>query len=211
MGSSHTNQSDSTRASLLVRVRDSSDAAAWRELEARYSTLLKRYCRRRGIGAADIDDICQIAWSKLAQGLRNFQYDPSKGRFRGYLYQVLRSAISRQFAHRGNDATWLASHEELANLVNSQDSEDDLWEQEWTDHHFRIAFQTVEDTFDPQNVAIFRRLLAGSPVSRIAEEFGVTPAAINQSKHRIRTRMRELIELQVLEEDDPESFGQRRS
>lgn len=199
---------DSTNASLLVRVRDPANVDAWREFENRYAQLIRSYCRRRNLDPADSDDVSQLVWSKLAKGLRDFSYDPAKGKFRGYLYTVVRSAISRQFAHRQNDATWLAEHRDLANLVSEDGNHDDAWEREWTDHHFRLAFATIEQTFDSQSVAIFQRLLAGESADRIATDFTMTTAAVNQAKHRIRGRMKELIALQILEEDDPERFAE---
>ena len=41
----------STAVSLLSRCRDTSDQAAWRELDERYRDLLICFCRRRGLGA----------------------------------------------------------------------------------------------------------------------------------------------------------------
>lgn len=199
---------DSTNASLLVRVRDPANVDAWREFENRYSQLIRNYCLRRHIDTVDIDDISQLVWSKLAKGMRDFSYDPAKGKFRGYLYTVVRSAVSRQFANRREDATWLAEHREVANLVAEDAGHDDIWEREWTDHHFRQAFATIEQTFDPQSVAIFQRLLSGDTADQIAADFGMTPAAVNQAKHRIRSRMKDLIALQILEEDDPERFAE---
>lgn len=208
MSSQNGSHHESTSASLLVRVRDPADASAWREFEDRYATLIRCYCTRRRIEPADVDDISQIVWSKLANGLRNFCYDPAKGRFRSYLYQVVRSAISRQFAHKRRDERWLESHEDLAHLIFDDSQHDEVWNREWVDHHFRLAMQTIEQTFDSHNVAIFHRLLAGESAEIIARSLGTTAGTINQAKHRIRSRMKELVALQVLEEDNPARFAE---
>ena len=40
-----------------------------------------------------------------------------------------------------------------------------VWlEQEWQDHHYRLAMRTIETTFDRRSVQIFARLLAGVSV-----------------------------------------------
>ena len=46
---------DTTQPSLLSRVRDLADHAAWREFDAKYRDLILGYCRRRGLQASDAD------------------------------------------------------------------------------------------------------------------------------------------------------------
>lgn len=198
---------ETTSASLLVRVRDPADERAWREFEGRYAELIRRYCRRRGLVAADIDDVSQMVWTDLAQGLRNFVYDPAKGRFRGYLARIVRSAISRHFSR---DAAGIQALDSgvLAMSPDDGDEADEFWEREWVDHHYRLALRTIERTFQEKSVTIFRRLLAGESTEAIATDFGMTVAAVNQAKHRIRARMKEIIAHQVREEDEPNSYGE---
>ena len=87
-----------TQPSLLSRVRDGSDQAAWREFEAKYHELLLRYCRARGLQRSDAEDVRQIVMMNLAKFLRNFDYSPEKGGFRSYLGRVVRNSISRHFS-----------------------------------------------------------------------------------------------------------------
>jgi RNA polymerase sigma factor (sigma-70 family) len=197
---------DTTSASLLLRVRDPADDRAWREFEARYSELIRRYSRRRGLSAADTDDVSQMVWSDLAKGLRNFCYDPKNGRFRSYLGKVVRSAIFRYFSRNVSNTSALDSAV-LATSADDRDAADASWEKEWVDHHYRIAMETIEDTFEAKSVAIFRKLLGGDTTEQVAAEFNMTGAAVNQAKHRIRSRMKELIARQVREEDEPDTFA----
>ncbi len=197
---------NTTSASLLVRVRNPGDDRAWREFEGRYSDLIRRYSRRRGLNTADTDDVSQIVWSDLAKGLRNFSYDPRKGRFRSYLGRVVRSAIFRYFSRNASNTCSLDSAV-LAISPDGSASADESWETEWVDHHYRIAMKTIEETFEEKSVAIFRKLLGGDSAEQVAADFNMTSAAVNQAKHRIRSRMKELIARQVREEDEPDTFG----
>ena len=45
-----------TRASLLLRIRDPKDNAAWKEFDAIYRPMLQRFARTMGLGAADAED-----------------------------------------------------------------------------------------------------------------------------------------------------------
>ena len=193
---------ETTQPSLLSRVRNPADDSAWREFDAKYRELILRYCRARGLQTSDAEDVRQIAMANLAKSLRSFEYKPARGRFRGYLGQVVRSAISHHF--RRPDAQARALDTGVLAGVEADDGgqADDLWEREWVRHHYRLAMQTVRAAFDPKSVQIFDRLLAGDDASQLASGFQTTTQAIHKVKQRIRDRLREVIADQIRQEDD---------
>ncbi len=85
---------DDTRTSrtLLGRVSDWRDAAAWNEFKATYDPMLRRWCRRRGLDDDATDEICQRIWIELADRMKTFQYDPNRS-FRGWLRRLCESRI----------------------------------------------------------------------------------------------------------------------
>lgn len=194
---------ETTQPSLLSRVRNTTDDAAWREFDTKYRDLILRYCRARGLQPADAEDARQIAMIILSKSLRNFEYKPSVGRFRGYLGLVVRSAISRQFAKP--DARVRALDSVVMDNAEADDSgqTDDLWEQEWVSHHYRLAMQTMRHTHEPKSVKIFDRLLEGLTVDQAAAEFETTTQAIHKVKQRFRSRLTQLIGEQLQQEDEP--------
>jgi RNA polymerase sigma-70 factor (ECF subfamily) len=196
---------DFTRRSLLVRVRDASDAAAWAEFEARYRELITRYARARGLQPADADDVCQAVMAKLCRSLRAFDYDPRKGRFRTYLYRAVKNEVAEQFARPKWRLHTVKDDEGGAiRSVEGDDDADAQWEREWENHHLRLAMLTVRATFDEASVSVFGRLLAGDSVESVAASFAATAQAVHKIKQRIRNRLSELIARQIAEEDDPQ-------
>lgn len=199
-------ETDVTRLSLLSRLRDSSNEAAWAEFESRYRDLVLRYALARGLQHADAEDVTQIVFLSLSRTLRGFQYSSQKGRFRDYLGRTVGNAVAR-FRARPNPAPLsLDAHEGLADAVCGDDAADAIWEQQWVDHHYRLALRTVRETFDRRSVEIFERLIDGHAVSDVAAQFATTEQAVHKIKQRIRARMGELIVAQVQEEaavDDP--------
>ncbi|UCE59886.1 MAG: sigma-70 family RNA polymerase sigma factor [Phycisphaerales bacterium] len=172
------------------------------EFDAKYRKLILCYCRARGLQTADAEDIRQIAMTNLAKALRSFEYKPARGRFRGYLGQVVRSAISRHF--KRPDAQARALDTNVLATVEADDAgqTDEVWEREWVRHHYRLAMQAVRAAFDPKSVQIFDRLLAGDGVSRLASDFQMTTQAVHKIKQRIRDRLKELIADQIGQEED---------
>jgi RNA polymerase sigma-70 factor (ECF subfamily) len=75
-----------TSASLLIRVRDPADHPAWNEFHERYAPMIRGWCRHWF--PRETDDMVQEVLAVLVKRLQEFEYDPVKGRFRGYLKRV---------------------------------------------------------------------------------------------------------------------------
>jgi len=197
---------ETTRPSLLSRVRDPSDHAAWSEFDARYRELIFRYSLRCGLSAADAEDVRQMVMMRLVRVLPQFHYDPARGRFHDYLYRVTRSAIadfracpeSRRRAVLDDEAV-----QRLAEPAADASRADLEWEQEWRDHHLRLALTAVRQASDARSVAVFERLLDGASVERAAAEFGMSVDAVHKVKQRLRDRVQARIAEQMREESSP--------
>lgn len=189
-----------TQPSLLSRVRDPADHQAWRQFEAKYRQLILRFCRRRGLQQTDAEDVLQLAMTNLVQALPKFVYDPNRGRFRDYLYQVVRSAISRLKSRPNSAARGLDTG--MLEMLASEDAHAAaLWEREWVNHHYRLAMEMVRESFEPRSVEVFERSVRGESIEQLAETFGMSTQAVHKVRQRIRHRMQELIAQQVREED----------
>jgi RNA polymerase sigma-70 factor (ECF subfamily) len=196
---------EATHPSLLSRVRDPANAAAWREFEDRYRELLVRFCRKRGLQQADAEDVAQIVFFNLSKALPGFTYDPGRGRFRDYLYRSARNAIA-QWSSRpkhvsGALGTDIGERVEAPGTGNGPSGEDAAWEQEWVAHHYRLAMETVRRTFDPKSVEMFERNMAGVSVAALAAAYDTTEQAVHKVRQRVRARMEEIIARQIREED----------
>ncbi len=198
-----------TRLTLLSRVRDTGDLAAWQEFESTYREMLVRFCLSQRVQHADAEDVVQVVFSNLAKTLPTFAYDPGRGRFRDYLFRATRNAISGLFA-RKRPMTGVEGLSELgtgaccdAHESSSSPSpaEDQAWEREWVAHHYRRALAMVRSQFEERSISLFERNVSGVPVSLLAQEYGMSEEAVYKVRQRVRARMQELIEEQVRDED----------
>ncbi len=72
----------STRPSLLMRLRDPRDAAAWQEFVDLYAPLIYGWARKKGLQDADAADITQDVFRSLAGAASRIDYDPRRGGLR---------------------------------------------------------------------------------------------------------------------------------
>lgn len=193
--------SESTRSSLLDRLRDVDDEEAWREFDRKYRELIVRYCHRRGLQHWDAEDVRQVVLLSLSKALRSFRYDPGAGRFRGYLGRVVQNAINRQLS-RPSASPRVLDAEVLAAIATPTGGENDqVWQEEWYDHHLRMAMRTIRDNTSERDVHIFDRLLTGETVRSVAQDLRMGEQAVYKVKQRVRDQLKALIAAQIRAED----------
>ena len=67
-------QIDTTRVTLLARLRDAGDAGAWSQFHQLYGPVIYRYARRRGLQDADAADLTQDVLREVSQSIDRFEY-----------------------------------------------------------------------------------------------------------------------------------------
>jgi RNA polymerase sigma factor (sigma-70 family) len=208
MHSSPMHPAEATSPTLLSRVRDPADRAAWEAFESRYRGLLLRFCLRQGLQHVDAEDAVQTVLAGLVRSLPRFVYDPQRGRFRGYLYRCARNAIAAGKGAAGRPPAGAMALDSRAALVGEEEQAkpdaqaERVWEEEWVAHHFRLAMQAVRETFEPRSVEVFNRSIRGEPLASVAESLGISEEAAKKARQRIKARLEGVIARQIAEEDD---------
>lgn len=88
-----------TRLSLLARIRDHSDGAAWRDFVAIYEPVIYRHARSRGLQDADAREVTQEVLMSVAASIERF--DPEREtRFGSWLSRVARNAAIDRIRRR---------------------------------------------------------------------------------------------------------------
>lgn len=189
-----------TKSSLLERLREPGDEAAWRRFDALYGEVIVRYARRRGLELADAEDVRQIVTLSLVGAMRTFRLQRDRGRFRSYLGRVVGNAIFRY--RRRSSRLHEVLEPDLAVLAPAAPGGelDAMWEQEWRDHHLRRALATLRSTFDPHSMDIFERLLRGDSTAVVAAATQSTLGTVHKVRQRVRARLQTLVKQQMAAE-----------
>src|SRR5260370_21334563 len=83
-----------TRASLLVRLRDPHDEAAWTEFVDLYVPVIYGFARKQGLQDADAVDLSQEVISAVAGAVSRLEFNPQRGAFRSWLFTIVRRKLS---------------------------------------------------------------------------------------------------------------------
>jgi RNA polymerase sigma factor (sigma-70 family) len=187
----------STHASLLARLSEGADAPAWNEFHTRYRDLIRGFALRRGLQPADAEDVVQEVFLALAQAMKAFEYQPEKGRFRGFLKTIAIRVLGKRFARARSGLDQTAAEQVLDATPDERAHEAD-WEAEWRQHHLRAAFERVRVEFRSTDLRAFELLTSGQRDARsVAAELGISVDSAYQVKSRILKRLRELVAEQV--------------
>lgn len=144
---------------------------------------LYRFLKRKIGNDADARDVLQDFYVKA---LTRFSDLKDEDRLRGWLSQVLRSTIADHFRDRKRTSDLLASYAANAEL---------LFGEEELDFVICACLYKMLPTLSPGYAdLIWRADLIGEERSAIAEDLGLSEAALRVKLHRARRAMRERLE-----------------
>jgi RNA polymerase sigma-70 factor (ECF subfamily) len=203
---------ETTRPSLLVRIRDASDQEAWRQFVDLYAPLIYGLARKRGLQDADAADVTQdvfravaakIAPHPASHGKRGedegWQYDPKRGSFRGWLYTVTRNKINDFLTGKkigrgtGDTATQMYLEEQP-----DTDEDESIWQLEYQQRQFSWAAERIRNEFHESTWKAFWQVaVEGKSGEETARSLRMSVGAVYVAKTRVLARLKkEIKELQ---------------
>jgi RNA polymerase sigma-70 factor (ECF subfamily) len=185
----------STRETLLQRVRDPANQEAWSEFVRLYRPLLSAYARRCALKHDDAEEVAQECFDVLLRKMPDFRYAPAKGKFKNYLFKLVISRISNRFRKR---RPRLAASGELRAAAAPGSTTTPQWDKEWLKRHLRFALERIETEFAEITIAAFKLYaLQEWRVERVCDSLGMTANQVYLAKSRVTNRLREELERQL--------------
>jgi len=190
------NVSDSTRLSLLVRLRHEGDQLAWEQFVEVYSPFVYAFLRRRGLQDADAGDVTQEVLQTVARYVRGFQHE-RKGSFRNWLITIARSRLSDFLARQKRGVSGTGGTTALKRLEEapSRDDEDAFLDREYEKCVFewaakRVQAATKESTWQ----AFWRTHIEGQGCKQAAQSLGLSVEAVYMARCRVLARLKKEVE-----------------
>ncbi|MCS7304961.1 MAG: sigma-70 family RNA polymerase sigma factor [Thermoguttaceae bacterium] len=206
----------SVSSTLLLGVQRR-DPAAWQRLYRIWGPVVYHHIRGAGIPPHDAEDLLQILFMKISQAIGQFQ----RGKFRAWLYQILRHCIAEYFrtkpripVAKGGSTSWFSSiPAPEGSPPLSGDSETNsfsgppaAWdsgelldclefpEAELTEKKLLIRqiLEEIRSDFEDHTFRAFWRTTVDGLSSReVGRELGMSPEAVRAARYRILRRLRQ--------------------
>ena len=192
-----------TSTGLLRDLERGPDAARWPDFVRRYDLAMRRFLAVVArthplLKPDDFDDLVQETLLALSRLFPRRAYDRSRGRFRDFLFGVVRrvalKAGSRELKRRTREEE--AARGEAENRAGAA-AEAGLREEAealWLDV---VDAAFAAGRWSGKAKAIYLRTERGESVAAVAAEYGMTPNAVHQLRHRaaaaVEKRLRALV------------------
>lgn len=185
-----------TQPSLLVRLKDAHDREAWERFVDLYAPLVYAFVRKRGLQDADAADLTQDVLRQVASAAKSLIYDPRRGSFRSWLFTVVRNrltdhwrASARVERGSGDSSQWQQASEQLVS-----DSDSAEWDAAYERQLLEYAAQQVRGDFSEATWSAFwQTAVEGREGKVVADELGLTVAAVYLAKGRVMARLKEQV------------------
>jgi RNA polymerase sigma factor (sigma-70 family) len=181
-----------TRHSLLVRLKDPADHVAWRTFIDVYAPAVFAFARRSGLQPADAADLTQDVCRNVSSALKSFAYDPARGRFRGWLFTVVRNQLKMFRRSEARHTRGSIDPSLLADMAETTDAES--WDLECRRRLFAWACEKVKSTVAPGTwQAFWRTAVDDASGETVAKETRLSPAAVYLAKSRVLVKLRQAV------------------
>jgi RNA polymerase sigma-70 factor (ECF subfamily) len=189
-----------TSASMLLRLRADGTLdrqVGWNDFSKMYGSVIAGFARNAGAKPQEVDDILQDVMLGFFKQSRVFEYDPAKGRFRGYLKRITLNAIRDRYRRKRPSVGLPESYDPPA----GESELNAAWDREWTEHLLRRALEKVKTNIQPKTLEAFERYgVRGEPVASVAKDLDMSEASIRHAKMRVLDQMRQEIALMRADE-----------
>lgn len=183
---------NSTRLTLIQRVKNRLDEKSWEEFARWYEPYIKAIAYKSGVPLPHIDDLCQDILLRVWKSIENFEYDPEKCKFRSWLTVVSRNQIYTFFGREKKKQNDVEINEEL--LAPEEAELDEIIEKEWQNHIVKLALEKVRETFSDKVVDIYLAFQNGTTVDLVAKEFDVSESSVYVYNKRVKAAVtREIV------------------
>lgn len=187
----------STRYSLVLRIQDPQNNAAWAEFVAIYEPIIYHFVCRQGLQHADACDLSQEVFRRVAGAARQWQPDEARGTFRSWLFRISKNLIidflrqqQRQLGRASGDS---AVQRTLEGQPAQTDASTSI-ELEYRRHLFQLAGRSIQQEFSPDTwQAFWKTTIESQSITSVAAQQNMTTGAVYIARSRVLARLRQRV------------------
>lgn len=185
-----------THHSLIARLRDDKNSAAWADFVKLYEPAIYRFVRSKGLQDADAQEVVQEVLLNVREMANSPEYD-AKSSFRAWLATVTRNRLIDLLRKKSRWEKRLLAG--FAAMGNMQEKAEEAWSRQFgleiRHQMFLAAAQHVEQTVSSdQWQAFWQTAIELQPASAVAKRLGMSVGNLYVSKCRVMEKLRKQIE-----------------
>ncbi|RMF85063.1 MAG: sigma-70 family RNA polymerase sigma factor [Planctomycetota bacterium] len=207
MSRSEPHRVDTTRPSLLLRIRNREDTRAWRAFDEIYRPMLLRFAHARGLNDADAEDVVQFCMSAVVGQLETFEYDRSVGRFKSWLRTLVNNRARDLWRKR---AAVSADPDAFDRLADNSPRPEEAFEQIWMEEHLRYCLRELRQEVSQRDYQAFEAVaIEQRSPAEVSAELGISRGALYTIKWRLTERVAVKMRALLGADGDDEAARQR--
>ena len=187
----------STRYSLLLRIQDPHNDAAWGEFVSLYEPLVYGLARRKGLQDADARDLCQDVFRAVAKAAGRWKPNPAQGSFRTWLFRIARNLMlnllrqQRRYPRPSGDSDF---HRLLEAQPAPADEHSRMLQRDYRRRLFRFAADSIRGQFTAATWdAFWLTAVEARGASEVAAQLGLSVGAVYIARSRVLARLRQRV------------------
>jgi RNA polymerase sigma factor (sigma-70 family) len=167
---------------------------AWDEFYRRCDPQIRRFAVACRTPAASLEDCVQQVWTELIKQLRNFHYDPGRGRFASWVYTLVHSRAIELIRRGSRHPAKPLRSETAAELCGQDEDPAAACERQCQQAAVRRGLDELQHRVSELSFQVLRlRWLEGRTVQETATCLGLTPAKVWAREHRMKRKLRALL------------------
>ncbi len=184
-----------TSHSLIARVKDLGDGAAWTEFLGIYQPVVFRMARRRGLQDSDAQDVMQQVFLSIYKSIEGWIPGDLQPPFRAWLTTIARNAITKALTRRPRDAA--TGSTSMVELLDAQPDPQETTAEilaEARKELIRWATEQIRSEFSEATWnAFWRTAIEGVPIAEVAKSTGRSAGAVYVARYRVIARLKEKV------------------
>lgn len=184
-----------TRASLLLRIRDSEDREAWEQFVDLYRPVVVRLARQQGMQAADADDLAQTVLIAVNGAIERFDPQDSRAKFRTYLRTIARRAIINAMTRLHPDRA--GGGTDMLDILHQQpvnDRQTETIDLNYRREIFAVAAESIRSEFNESTwQAFWRSVVDDQSIDEVADAMGRSRGSVYTARSRVMARLKQKV------------------
>jgi len=186
-----------TRTTLVVGLKNLEDQRIWNRFFDSYWKLIYNAAIQAGLKDADAQEVVQETVISVTKKIKDFDYDRSKGSFKGWLMKTTKWKIIDQFRkiQKKNTRECSGSSEFLENLSTELPEVEKYWENNWQQELLQSALVKVKEQVKPIYYQVYDMLIRKEMRPKeVSSALGIKTDQVYVAKHRVAEALKETIE-----------------